>query len=251
MNVQLAHRDKPIFSLRGWPGIESHFCSEDGYLETHLRFALGTVTVLPDCRLPHCLFAMWESIGLATGSVRFGDRTVPVSGRVFFDHPRVLATRHAVHPRQSYLYTTLYLEDGSGLFGYHSVDSQGLPIEDYCFGVYVDVAGHGRFLSDTALTDLALDGDEVAKRWSLRWRASDFLLTADVEVQASPILKCWGSPGAPLSRRGYSIIPLVLDASVQIKDGVFSRALKAYGLAEYLNASLWPADKAATDSGPT
>jgi hypothetical protein len=251
MNVELAHRDQLIFSFRGWPSIECHFRSDDGYLEADLQFELNTVTVLPDCRLPHCLFAMWESMGIASGTVRYGDRAVPVSGMLFFDHTRVLATRHAVRPRQAYIYTTLYLEDGSGLFGYHSVDSQGLPIEDYCFGVYLDAAGHGRFLNDTALIHLALDADEVAKGWHICWRAPDFFLAADVEVQCSPILKCWGSPSAPQSRRDYSIIPLVLNASVHINDAGFSRALRGYGLAEYFNANLWPADKAAMEQGPT
>jgi hypothetical protein len=245
MDVSLDHEGREIFSLVGWPEIECHFRSDDGYAEVDLRFTIDTVTVLPDCILPHCLFAMWESMGAVAGSVRYGERTVSVSGKVFFDHTRIIPRRHAVALRHMYVYTTLYFDDGSGLFGYHSVDAQGQPVAGYCFGVYLDSSGRSCFVSDAKLTHLALDGDGIAKSWKLTWQAEQFCLSAEVAVQGSHILECWGSPNAPQTRWDFSIIPLVLDSHARVTHPAGgARVLRGYGLAEYFNADLWPADAA-------
>ena len=137
MDITLDDAGIQLFSFSGWPKIECHFRSADDYAEAHLHFDLQVVTVLPDCILPHCLFAMWESMGEVSGSIRYADRTVAVSGKVFFDHTRVMPRRNLVVPRKMYVYTTLYFEDGGGLFGYHCVDARGLPIEYYCFGRFL------------------------------------------------------------------------------------------------------------------
>jgi hypothetical protein len=250
MDIELTHGSQCIFSLRGWPRMACDFRSSDGDLEVQLNFDLKSGVILPDCYLPYCLFAMWESMGNATGTVRFGDRTVAVNGKVFFDHTRILAAQHRVRARHMYVYTTLYLEDGSGLFGYHSADAMGQPIEEYCFGVFIDAEGNGRLLNDASLVHLALDEEGIAKSWKIRWRAPDLLLAADVEVQFSRILRCWGAPDVPVLRQEFSILPLVLDASVKIGFAKSARELKGKGLAEYFNANLWPADKAAITPGP-
>jgi hypothetical protein len=241
------HAGQEIFSLAGWPDIECHFRSDDSYAQADLQFAIKTVTVLPDCILPYCLFAMWESMGEVTGSVRYGERTVAVSGKVFFDHTRIIPRRHSVTPRHMYVYTTLYFDDGSGLFGYHSLDAQGQAVAGYCFGVYLDVAGNSRLVRGTRLTRLVLDEDGIAKSWQLKWRDDHLSLAAEVTVQESNIFKCWGSPSAPKVRKNFSIIPLVLDshARVTLLAEGGSRALRGYGLAEYFNADLWPAAAAA------
>jgi hypothetical protein len=148
LDVRLESGDREVFRLQGWPEITCHFCSDDGELEVDLRFGLTTVSVLPDALLPHCVFAMWESMGRAHGQVRYHDRTIALDGTVFFDHPRVIERDHDVIPRQMYIYTTLRLEDGGGLFGYYAVDAQGRPVQDYCFSVYIDAAGNGHYLSD-------------------------------------------------------------------------------------------------------
>jgi hypothetical protein len=249
MDIRFDQAGQNIFSMRGWPDIECHFRTDDGYAQADLRFELKAVTVLPDCILPHCLFAMWESMGRVSGSVRYRHRTVSVSGMVFFDHTRVIPRRHPVIARRLYVYTTLYFEDGSGMFGYHSLDTDGHPIEDYCFGVYVDAAGKGRFLGSTVLTRLTLDDDAIARTWHIAWRGQDFFLDADVTARGSRILRCWGSPEAPQARRDFSIIPLVLDAQAQFTKAGVQTALRGYGLAEYFNADRWPADQAAKNPG--
>jgi hypothetical protein len=245
MNIELEHRGRKIFSFRGWPKIECHFCSEDGAAQADLQFDLAAVTVLPDCILPYCLFGMWECMGEVSGSVRSGDRTIAVAGKVFFDHTRVIAARHPVVARQMYVYTTLYFEDGSGLFGYHAVDVQGRPIEDYCFGVYLEPTGKSHLLKDATLTHLALDADRIASGWQICWRTTKFSVSAEIWVERSRILKCWGTPDAPQERSRFSIIPLVLNARGEIADGGIRRKLLGRGLAEYFNADLWPADAAA------
>lgn len=247
MDIKLEHAQRQIFRMHGWPKIACHFRSIDEDAQADLHFDLKAITVLPDCVLPHCLFAMWESMGDVSGSIRYRNRAFDVNGRVFFDHTRVIPRRHSVVPRQMYVYTTLYLEDGSGLFGYHSIDIHGRPIEDYCFGVYLDAAGNGRLLTDTELTHLALDEDGIASEWQICWRAADFSMSASVIVERSQILRCWGIPDAPQQRRQFSIIPLVLNANGKIVDAGVGRTLRGYGLAEYFNAELWPADAAAAD----
>jgi hypothetical protein len=247
MDMSLQHAGQAIFSLVGWPEIDCHFRSEDGYAQVDLRFTIKTVTVLPDCILPHCLFAMWESMGEVAGTVRYGERTVPVGGKVFFDHTRIIPRRHSVALRHMYVYTTLYFDDGSGLFGYHSVDAQGQRVAGYCFGVYLDADGQSRFLKEAMLTDLVLDEDGIAESWKLAWCDEQFRLSAEVTVQRSDIFKSWGAPNAPQTRKEFSIIPLVLNsrARITLPSEGSSRELRGYGLAEYFNADLWPADAAA------
>jgi hypothetical protein len=246
MNIRLDQGQRNILSFRGWPTIDCHMCSDEGDLQADLQFALRAVTVLPDSRLPYSLFGMWESMGTVNGSVRYQDRTVNVSGAVFFDHTRVIPRRHLSTPRHMYVYTTLFFEDGSGLFGYHSVDSLGNPVDGYCFHVYLDGAGNGQLLEDSELRHLGLDRDGIANSWELSCRAQDFSIAVSVTVRDSQILRSWGTPGAPQSRRDYSIIPLVLDGSARLSANGLSKKLKAYGLAEYFNADLWPADMAAS-----
>ena len=218
MDVRFEAGGREVFSLHGWPSIACHFRSDDGDLEVNLQFDLTSVSVLPDALLPHCVFAMWESIGRAHGEARYRDRTIPLDGTVFFDHPRVIERRHDVTPRQMYVYTTLRLEDGGGLFGYYALDTLGRPIEDYCFCVYVDAAGRGRLLSDGVLARLDLDEDDIARSWHLTWRDAEVALETDVTVRPGPILRSWGGPNAPQTRREFGFPPLVLDATVQIHE---------------------------------
>ena len=95
MQIDLHHDGRAIFALQGWPDIEYIFSSEDGDLQANLRFEVMGVVLLPDCELPHCLFAMWESMGTAHGSVRYRNRSYEVSGKVFLDHKRVIFRLHS------------------------------------------------------------------------------------------------------------------------------------------------------------
>jgi hypothetical protein len=69
MDIRLERGGRKIFAFHGWPAIDCQFRSDDGDLQADLRFVLNTVTTRPDCMLPHCLFAMWESMGDVCGSV--------------------------------------------------------------------------------------------------------------------------------------------------------------------------------------
>jgi hypothetical protein len=247
MNIRLDQAGRNIFSFKGWPTVECRMCSEDGELQAELQFALKAVTVLPDCRLPYCLFGMWESMGSARGTVRYRDRTVPVNGTVFFDHTRVLPRRHPSIPRHMYVYTTLFFEDGSGLFGYHSVDAHGGLIDGYCFNIYLDGDGNGRLLEESELRRLGIDRDGIANSWEISAEEPNFSLVVDITARDSHILRCWGAPAAPQTRKEFSIIPLVLDGSARLSIAGRCKTLKAYGLAEYFNADLWPADQAAAN----
>ena len=244
MDVRLEAGGQEVFRLHGWPSIACHFRSDDGDLEVNLQFDLTSVSVLPDALLPYCVFAMWESIGRAHGEARYLDRTVPLDGTVFFDHPRVIERRHAVTPRQMYVYTTLRLEDGGGLFGYYALDTLGRPIEDYCFCVFVDPSGRGRLLDDGVLAHLDLDEDGIARGWHLTWNDNEVALEADVTVRPGPILRSWGGQNAPQTRREFGFPPLVLDATIQIHERGATSVLRAWGLAEYFNADLAAADLA-------
>ena len=186
---------------------------------------------------------MWESIGEVKGSVRNAARRVPVSGKVFFDHTRVLPRRHAVVGRQMYVYTTLALDGGGGVYGYYATDTTGEPIGDYCFCIHVDERGRGRLLGSASLLELRTDADEIASRWQIRYAAADFAVTVAVEVRETRILRAWGSPGAPLLRRDFSIIPLVLDGTALIENDRLQRQVRGCGLAEYFNADLWPINR--------
>jgi hypothetical protein len=251
MRASLVNAGREIFRYRGWPGIDCHFRSEDDTLEAVLRFDLETVTVLPDGVLPQCLFAMWESMGNVSGSIRCDAETIPVNGKVFFDHTRIVRRRSDAPTRGMSLYTTMYFEDGSGFFSYWTLDENNAPIREYCFGVYLDAAGSGQFLASTTLSDLITDHDGIASSWRVHYQARDFELTLQIAAQQHQIRRCWGGPGAPARRAEFSIIPLVLDATAQLRrSGNALKQLRGTGLAEYYSALLWSANsKAARDAG--
>ena len=251
-SIRLANPGQEIFRFEGWPLIHCQFRSEDHYLEVDLHFDLRSVTVLPDGILPHCVFAMFESMGDAHGTIRSGGRDTPVRGKAFVDHTRIIEQRNAVLARRMSLYTTLYFEDGSGLYGYHALDVNNRPIEGYCFAVFLNPQGQGRLLADATLLQLSLDEDRIAESWRLLYRGDDGTIEVAITVRPQPILRCWGSPTAPQRRDQFSILPLVLDGIAQIvrADGS-RRSLRGIGLSEYYDSELWPIDpKARLDSDP-
>jgi hypothetical protein len=239
MNVSLENAGREIFRYRGWPSIECRIRAEDEFLEAALRFDLRAVTVLPDGILPQCVFAMWESMGNVSGTIRCGGRSVPVDGKVFFDHTRIIRRRSDAPTRGMSLYTTMYFEDGSGVFGYWTVDERNAPIEDYCFGVYLDQAGRGQFLASAMLSQLVTDQDGIARSWRVHYRDQDFSLTVQLAAQEHRIRRSWGSPDAPTRRAEFSIIPLVLDGTAELRRAGHAVTLRGFGLAEYYSARLW------------
>ena len=252
LNIRLANPGGEIFEFAGWPQIRCQFRSEDDYLAADLQFDLRSVTVLPDGILPHCVFAMFESMGDVTGTIRSGARVTSVRGKAFVDHTRITEQRNAVLARRMSLYTTLYFEDGSGLYGYHALDVNNRPVEGYCFGVFLDPQGQGRFLTDATLMQLALDEDRIAKSWRLLYRGDDGTIDVAITVRPQPILRSWGSPTAPQRRDQFSILPLVLDGRAQfVRGDGSSSVLRGIGLSEYYDSELWPIDpKARLDPDP-
>ena len=191
-DVRLELDGRELLAISGWPTMEWHVRSDDDELEVRLEIDARTVTVLPDCLLPHVVFGMWETSARARGEVRVGRAVHPVDGHVFYDHPRVLRERHDVLPRQRYLYTTLALEDGSGLFGYHADDVSGGPIDYYCFGISVDPDGRGTFLPRASMSGLTFDGDGIRARG-----ASPGLATTSSSTPRSASDRCrWCAVGA-------------------------------------------------------
>ena len=238
-DVRIAAEDTEILHISGWPQMAWHMRSTDGELEVELEFDIATVTVLPDCLLPQSVFSMWETSGRAQGVVRVGSHREPVNGHVFYDHTRVDHRRHGVAPRQMYLYTTMALEDGSRLFGYHAVDDAGATLDYYCFGVHVDPDGRGTFLAQSQLEDMTFDDDDLPARWRLTWRSAEMTVETTVSVQDLPLKKGWGGPMWPRSRARYSVFPLVLDGRSKVTRAGGSATLPGRGLAEYYDAAKW------------
>ena len=239
-DVRLEADGRELLRIHGWPTMEWHVRSDDDELEVRLEVDARTVTVLPDCLLPHVVFGMWETSAIARGEVRIGRRVHRVDGHMFYDHPRVLRVHHDVLPRQRYLYTTLALEDGSSLYAYHAEDIAGNPIGYYCFGILVDPEGRGTFLADARTTAIELDGEGIPRTWRFRWAPDQVSVDAEVTVRPLPLVRGWGGPAAPTSRASYVIFPLVLDAAITTRRGGQTRTLKGAGLAEYFDADAWP-----------
>ena len=242
LDISLQEADREILRITGWPEMDWSVRSDDGDVEVKLHVEIESVTILPDCVLPRCIFAMWESVGKAWGTVRARGRTEPVEGCMFFDRPRVVHRSNAVPPRAMYLYTTMLLEDGSGIFGYHAEDERGAPIDSYCFGVHVTPQGRGQFLHKAHLERCDLDRHGLPRRWRFSWENEELGVTADITARDLGILRSWGSPAAPQSKNEYVIFPLVLDGQAYVTNaGHRSGPLQGRGLAEYFNAALWKA----------
>jgi hypothetical protein len=241
MDIHLEHDGREVFRIQGWPEMEWHFRSEEGDAEVDLHFVLDTATVLPDCILPQCVFAMWAATGRAEGSVRFEGRAERVRGVVFYDHPRIVSGPNPVPPRKVYLYTTMFFADGSRILGYHAVDERDQPISYYCFGLYIDPVGRGHFLPETRTTRLEIDADNLPERWVLDWRCAEVQLEARITVRDPGLKRAWGSPGAPKSRRQFIILPLALEGQAVISERGRRRTQAGLGLAEYFNQEHWSA----------
>ena len=239
MAVSFRHRGKTLLTMEGWPDMRWHFTSSDDEMEMDLRFGIDTVTVLPDCVLPQAVFAMWETMGSAEGQIRYQSKTTPVSGAVFYDHPRVCPPPTPGHPRNLYIYTTMSFEDGSGMFGYHAEDPEGKPLDSYCFGVYIHPGGRGDFLPRATLRELSYDSDNIACKWAMRWENDDMSVESTISVRPSQIIRGWGSSSAPSARKDFIALPLVLDGSAEVSSGTATRRLTGYGLAEYFNSRVW------------
>ena len=234
MDVRMAIDGRELFSLCGWPQQSWRFRSDDGEIGVDLKFDLFGAALLPDCLLPHNVFAMWAAAGRCAGRVWYGQRSWTVKGTVFHDHPRVKVQNNAVARRQWYIYTPLVFQDGSVLFSYYTEDEKKRRIDSYCFGLLFEPDGRAHWLPDAELLDLKFDADDLPVRWRLRWPKGLILEEAEVSVRPTTILKSWGAPGAPQTRRDFVYIPLVLEGrgrrrSVEGKV-VF---LTAHGLAEY------------------
>ena len=238
-DVKLSVDGTEIMRISGWPQMSWQMRSDDDELEVSLEVDIGTVTVLPDCLLPQSVFAMWETLGEARGFVRVGSNRVDVEGHMFFDHTRVRHVRHAVRPRATYLYTTLALDDGSGIFGYHALDESGLPIDYYCFGIHVDATGRGTFLETAEVSRVEYDDDGLPCAWHLDWHGEELAVEASVSVRPLPFKRGWGGPSAPTSRAKWTIFPLVLDSTVRVTRPGATTELSGHGLAEYYDTEHW------------
>ncbi len=239
MDIRLQQNKGDIFSITGWPRSQWHFQSSDGDVEIDLDFDVATTSILPDCILPECVFSMWESMGPARGWVRYKENRFPVEGKVFFDHTRVKNQKNPVVPRNMYIYTTMYFEDGSGIFGYHAADIAGNPVDYYCFGIFVDADGESHFLPQARLLDFETDNNNLPRFWKLQWAGSKLNMEIEVTVKPTRILRAWGSPEAPKTVDEFIILPLVLDGDITVTRGKQKTTAKGYGLAEYFNADLW------------
>jgi hypothetical protein len=234
LDMRLQQGDRDLARISGWPEMKWSFQSDDAEIGVELTTSIAAVSVLPDCILPHSVFAMWESMGRTRGTVRLGRKTVPVEGAMFYDHPRVLSVSNQVQPRPWYLYTTMAFEDGSGIFGYQS------PLAYYCFGFHVDGKGNGRFLPRARLEALETDRDNLPRRWRLSWQDGGMVIDVDIDVRDIGMEKSWGSSRAPRSKKDFIIFPLVLDGEARISEGAgAARVMRGRGLAEYFNADLW------------
>jgi hypothetical protein len=237
LDIRLEHASQALFSIEGWPSMRWSFRTPDDVLEVNLHVDVRSVTILPDCLLPHAVFGMWETVGRARGTVRVEARETTVEGDVFFDHTRVVHRPHPVTPRRMYLYSTMALEEGGRCFGYHAEDDGGQPIDYYCFGVDVDTAGSAEFLLHARLHDLEFDDDGLPARWRVEWRGPTRAVDADVTVRPIPMTRSWGGPAAPSSRSAFTSFPLVLDIEARVeRDGAVQR-VSGRGLAEYYAAA--------------
>ena len=238
-DVRLSVDGTEIMRISGWPQMSWRMRSDDGELEIALDVEVDTVTVLPDCLLPRSVFAMWETLGRARGHVTVGPQRFEVEGHMFFDHTRVLQVPHDVAPRRMYLYTTLALADGSGIFGYHAIDEHDRPLDYYCFGIHVDPLGQGTFLGRAHLTEMEFDADGLPSGWHLDWRSEELAVEASISVRPLPLVKGWGGPAAPRSRAEWPIFPLVLDGVTRVTRPGTVEELTGRGLAEYFDADTW------------
>jgi hypothetical protein len=236
LDVRLVDGKQEIFSIQGWPRVHCCFRSDDGQAEADLVFELTYATLLPDNILPGNVFSMCEAIGRVSGAVLYQGRNLPVAGTVFYDHSRFKVQNNPVRPRQWHIYLPVVFEDESALISYYTVDNAGLPVEDYCFGLYIDAQGRSQWLPKAKLLDMKHDADTLPEAWILQLANEENRLDVEAAVNKTSILKAWGNwgaSGAPQARRDFILTPLVVDGIGSLQSRDVQQKLRGRGLAEY------------------
>lgn len=239
VDLQLKDGDREIFHIHGWPEMAWRFESDDRQAEADVRITVRNVTILPDNVLPHNRFAMWLTTGQIDGTVRYGDKRYPVSGTVFYDHPRINVGKNPAPAMQWYLYTPIRFADGSCLVAYYAEDVHKKRIAAWCFGLYIDAANKATWLPRVDLSGLQFDGDNKPKRWTSRWRGGDVDIRLSSTVRNTRILKAWGADNIPQTRKENNNIPLIFDCEGTVAKGDVSHAATGGGLAEYAGQAIW------------
>ena len=80
---------------------------------------------------------------------------------------------------------------------------------------------------------MTLDTDDLPKTWNLKWVSPSLDLDVDVAVKSTSILKVWGAPNLPQTRKELVYIPLVLDSEGSIRKNKVEKPIRGFGLAEY------------------
>ena len=233
INISLYSDSAEIFSISGWPEMKWHFQSLDESIEANLEFTIGNTTILPDCILPYCTFAMWLGVSEVSGWVRIKNKTAEVKGTVFLDHPRIRHGLPAGNVRKSYLYTPLSLTDNSFFCCYYAEDQLGDPIPYYCFATYIDSDGEYFFSTGTELLTIEFDDNSLPKFWELKWTDGNNSVHAKVSAKEHKLAKIWGSPDTPKSLKEFIYYPLVLDCSAVVTGKGKRKEVTGIGLAEY------------------
>ena len=233
MDIRLSAGGREVFTIQGWPKMQWHFESNDSEIEIDLRFDLRHVAVLPDSVWPSYVFAMWWAHGAVEGRIRYQGLARSVQGSVFCDQPRVTRGKNFVALRKWYLYTPMRFQDGSAMVAYYAEDVDGRPIGDYCFGLFIDKSGQSTWLPHAVLSDLEYDADHLPRSWRLVWPSGSRIRELQVSVRETVILRSWGSPSAPQTRKDFLFIPLVLDGTCLVEEPGRNTPLPGLGLAEY------------------
>jgi hypothetical protein len=129
--------------------------------------------------------------------------------------------------------------DGSFLASYYTEDADGKCVKGASFGLYVDADGKGAWLPATRLESLSFDADDKPKRWKAAWHVPGLDIKVDSTVKPTRVLKAWGGPTVPQTRKKNPNIPLIFDCkAVVARDGRVNRTTGG-GLAEYAGRAAW------------
>jgi hypothetical protein len=235
VDLALHSRDgRQVFHVAGWPNMRWVMACPDADVSLDLALEVEHAVVLPDACLPRMRFGMWWSAARVSGRCRVDGTTHDVSGRAFYDHPRIIPQRHDVPLFGFYHYTPIALSDGSTLCSYHSRDREDRLVPGYSFAYWLRSGAPAVALRSVELHDFNFDHDGQPAAWVQRWEGPGVQIIGRSRVQATPIRRIWGGPAINRTRQNNPMIPLLFDADVTVRRGQEIDRLTGRGLAEFV-----------------
>ena len=227
IDIAFRQNGTDLFRIAGWPRMRWLFGSPDNGMSAELEVTAESVTVWPDCVMPHNTFSMAIGTCRIEGVFRRNGGETPVSGSGFYDHPRVLVEDNRDAPPFGwYLYAPVSFADGCTLAGYHAEDGTGRCDAQYSRAFFTAPGGIRRWLDRLRVRNLRFDADGLPCGWEMDAEGAGAGIHCAVHAEPLACIR-------PSTR--YLAFPILMSVEGELVEGASRVPLQqGSGIAEFL-----------------